>query len=358
MTAKTDTRPVEPPADRDARIGREADRWLVLHAQGPLAPDDARAFNQWLSADPEHEAHYRAGQAALRQVPLMRGLDEIEALMKPSPYERVYGAFRGLARWLASVVRRPAIRWAVLGTAAAGAAVAVAVVSVRPPLLSPDRVAPAHHATAVAQIRDVALADGSVVTLGAASAMTVAFSAAERRVTLSAGEAFFDVRADAARPFVVAAGNTLVRVLGTKFDVSLGSEVIDVAVSEGRVEVIRPEGDVRVIDERDIKHVLVAGQRVSAPKAGRVRPVQTIAIENVAAWRRGELVWVDTPVRDIVADLNRYSERTIVLGDAATGAIDLTLAFQVADVDGAATLLAATLGVDAIERADGTLVLR
>src|SRR5690606_29474815 len=62
------------------------------------------------------------------------------------------------------------------------------------------------YRTAIGDIKSLRLADGSQVTLNTDSTLHVAITAAERRIELDHGEAFFDVAQDPARPFVVRAG--------------------------------------------------------------------------------------------------------------------------------------------------------
>lgn len=356
------------PPDKSApgaeRIGAEADRWLARLNDGALTPEEARAFNLWLAADPAHEREFRHGQSAMRAVQLLRGESDLAAWMRPSLYERLHGALHDAGQRLQEIAR-PGRVFAAAGLLAAGAA-ALVFVSLQPPA-PPPAAAPAviaapgfplTYRTRIAEIREIALSDGSLVTLGAASVLDVRFTGGERRVILSEGEAFFDVTPDPGRPFIVAAGPTLVRVLGTRFGVNLGQETVDIAVLEGEVEVIRPEDAGGAIRDSDIKHVLTAGQKVGSPKTGRVRPVETVDAENVAAWRRGELIWVDRPVRDIIADLNRYSDTRIILARTDLADLDYTLALQADEIDTGVRLLAAALGLDVRVRADGGLILQ
>ena len=172
------------------------------------------------------------------------------------------------------------------------------------------------------------------------------------------GEAFFDVTSGSQRPFIVQTPDTLVRVLGTAFDVSINSASIDVAVADGRVEIIRPPDDGQALSTEDVKHVLTAGQQVTAPNRGRVEPVRSIRVEDVGAWRRGELAWADTPIKDIVADLNRYDEGDVVLIAPDVADSRYTLSVQTDDIDTALSLIATSLQLTVSTRVDGTRVLR
>src|SRR5690606_5273789 len=74
-------------------------------------------------------------------------------------------------------------------------------------------------ATAVAQRQSITLSDGTKVDLNAHTRLEVATSASERRVRLAAGEAFFEVQRDPARPFIIETPAGSVRVTGTTFNV-------------------------------------------------------------------------------------------------------------------------------------------
>src|SRR5947209_3857903 len=93
------------------------------------------------------------------------------------------------------------------------------------------------YATAAGEQRECLLKDGSVVTLGAASSLTVTFTQARRVAVLDRGEARFRVQHDPWRPFTVFAGLGSVTAVGTVFDVRRYSSRVFVTVSEGVVEV-------------------------------------------------------------------------------------------------------------------------
>ncbi len=89
-----------------------------------------------------------------------------------------------------------------------------------------------------AERREVVLADGSVVNLAPETALRVNFSVHQRYVVLTRGRALFHVAKDAARPFIVHAGDTNVRAVGTIFGVEQKNQNIIVTVSEGKVAVV------------------------------------------------------------------------------------------------------------------------
>src|SRR5262249_47175706 len=91
------------------------------------------------------------------------------------------------------------------------------------------------YSTPVGGIDNVALADGSRMTLNTDTRIRVALTETERRIELDKGEGFFEVAKDPSRPFVVYAGNKRVVAVGTKFSVRRENDDVEVIVTEGRV---------------------------------------------------------------------------------------------------------------------------
>lgn len=190
-------------------------------------------------------------------------------------------------------------------------------------------------ATPLAQQRVVALEDGSQVTLGARTEIHVAITGTERAIVLDHGEAWFKVAPDARRPFKVFAGGGLTTALGTEFNVrrDLGANVdrVTVTVGSGAVKV-EPAATSRgsVLErfslggERWPTTKLSKGQELSYGSASERIEVKRADIEAAAAWKEGRLEYVHQPLKAVVARVNRYSDKQIVLADEAVGDIDFS----------------------------------
>jgi ferric-dicitrate binding protein FerR (iron transport regulator) len=128
----------------------------------------------------------------------------------------------------------------------------------------PANTSGATYATLTGEIEEVELADGTVVTLNENSQLMVleGFNSGTRSVELS-GTAFFDVTRDESKPFIIEAGNSEVKVLGTSFlvrsdDTATVTEVIvtsgsvALATSKGRANtgVVLSPGEIGVADSR------------------------------------------------------------------------------------------------------------
>ncbi|MCG8595785.1 MAG: FecR domain-containing protein [Kiloniellales bacterium] len=234
---------------------------------------------------------------------------------------------------------RPGRRRRVLQGAVAAAFLA-AVLSYLAPTLRLRLLA--DHVTGVGEIRSVTLEDGSRMHLDAESAVAVGFEAAERRISLIAGQAFFEVAPAPARPFTVGAEGVSVTVTGTAFSVRTRSDGIAVAVVSGSVKVApgRPGNEV---------FALTAGEQVSlAPATGsvlhsRVRPA------DVAPWRDRQLVADGLPLGEVVEQLGRHHRGAILLRDPALAKRRITGVFDLNDPLGALRAAAGTQDARVIE---------
>lgn len=186
--------------------------------------------------------------------------------------------------------------------------------------------APVHTerlATQVGEVRAVVLPDGSQLTLGGRTEIEVRFARGSRRVELLEGEVFFKVAHDAQRPFFVSAGTSTVRVVGTEFDVRRGSAQVSIGVQQGVVEVAtQPPGAAQ------LSKVLTAGQGVSADlRDGGLRDLDAGQVAATSSWRTGRRVYVDTALREIVADMNRYSSVPVLIAEPRIGELRLSTSF-------------------------------
>jgi transmembrane sensor len=222
-------------------------------------------------------------------------------------------------------------RWLLPAAATAMAACVVALAV--PSVLLQFR---SDYATGTADLRTVALPDGSEVTLAPDTNIALSFAADERRVRLLAGEAFFAVKPDAGRPFKVEARNVETTVLGTRFDVLMDGDGVVVAVEEGSVSVgvLAATGAITRLQPGQSVRMTRAG----APHAGSKPPQLT------ASWRHGQLYLQDQTLREAIDRLSGYFSGSIVLTDAALGDLQVTGAYNLRDPEEALRGMAEVLG--------------
>jgi len=174
------------------------------------------------------------------------------------------------------------------------------------------------------------------VELGSTTTLSVAFSGDRRHVTLHEGEAFFEVAADPARPFIVTAGNGTVTALGTAFNIKRRDSASVVTVTEHAVSVA-------VSGSHSAPLTLNTGQQVRYDRAfGTVR---TVNPDHVQAWRRGRLIFEDSPLSEVVADLERHRQGWIIIADDRIRNITVTAVFDSRRADAALDAISDTLPV-------------
>jgi transmembrane sensor len=209
------------------------------------------------------------------------------------------------------------------------------------------------YATPIGGLASVPMADGSQVTLNTDSQIRIALTDTERRVELGHGEAFFEVFKDAARPFVVRAGNKRVIAVGTKFSVRREGNNIEVVVTEGKVRVedraevhgSRADGSADVfltpgsVARADDTGVLV--QRKTLPEA-----------EEQLSWRTGVLMFRNQSLGEAAAEFNRYNVRKIVIRDPRVAALRIEGNFRATNVEAFLRLLESGFPVRAETQAD------
>lgn len=159
-------------------------------------------------------------------------------------------------------------------------------------------------------MREVVLADGSIVSLNTNSEISIQFTNEARNINLMRGEALFDVAKNRNRPFIVSAGETRVRAVGTSFMVSLlPKKPIQVFVREGVVE-LRCADALAAIPVRAGANI-----RATAPPGA---PITTVAIPNEQlvrelAWQRGRIALDNQTLADAAGEFARYSEVHIIV---------------------------------------------
>ncbi len=205
------------------------------------------------------------------------------------------------------------------------------------------------YATGVGEQRLIQLADGSKVRLDTATKIKVRLDVGTRRIRLESGRAFFDVAHDATRPFIVDAGQASVRALGTRFDVRQDAGVTRVTLVQGRVEVRgRAQAPIPPVELRAGQQI-TAGQAVGAPQAANV--------DAATSWIKGQIVFHAVPLRQAIAEINRYSLRPVALDPAYRGQALVTGIFDAGDVEAFANSVGALRGLEVERQADGTLLL-
>lgn len=225
--------------------------------------------------------------------------------------------------------------WFVAGVTAAVAASAVFLVR----STSREHGAPRTYATATGQRDSVLLADGSRVTLGPRSTLTVPADFAHHRAVQLAGDAYFDVRHDASKPFSVKVNDAVVEDIGTAFVVESD------AVNETSVAVVI--GSVRLRADSSATNsgvVLQAGDRGDIDARGRTRVERNVVRGDDVAWTSGRLVFRNAPLTRVAGELQRWYGVTLRADDSILYNRHVSATLSGEPIDQVLKILELTLG--------------
>lgn len=297
-------------------IYMEALEWFVLMKDEKAGAQDRLAFEHWLKEDHAHAEAFERAQALWDRFDIV--IPEYTRLKQKNRIGRRGVVLGGLAL----LIGGPAL-----------------YAAMRPDLF-------ADYKTGIAERRRFILPDGSSAELGGYSAISLDFTTSERRLTLHRGQAFFQVAADRARPFIVAAANGTATALGTAFDVKLVRDHVTVSVTEHAVEVRSGEAAPVTVD---------TGWQISYD-AESMQPVEQADMVAVQAWRRDRLIFADVPFRQVVAELERYRRGQIILMDNSIGDMPVTAIFDTAQIETVLPIIAETMPVR-ILNANGYITL-
>lgn len=254
----------------------EATEWFVQLHEDPRDEQLRPRFEAWRAANPAHADAYERVQ-------------------------RLWGASAHLPA-LSRTPKRLDRRAVLTGVAGLGGATLAVTATGRLALGAHPF---ADYRTRAGEVLKVTLQDGSSVTLSTASALEVDLSAQRRRLRLLSGEAWFETASDRTRGMVVEAGGAVIAAADAA---TFGIRVLS---GGGRLSVAE-----------QVAHLTLAGRhrRIEARQAvgfngrsiGAVAPLDA----NDWAWRDGQLVFINRPLAEVAAGLDRWTgRRTLIRSD-------------------------------------------
>lgn len=175
------------------------------------------------------------------------------------------------------------------------------------------------YATRKGERRTVALSDGSSIDLNTATRLQVKISLLQRKITLDAGEAIFDVHHEWLRSFKVQAGNLMIHDIGTRFNVRLHNDAVSVAVLQGAVEINGERMD--------------EGYQRNYQPGKSLSHMQPIDVEHIEAWKHGRLIFRQSPLNEVVTELERYHSVRFLFADPVIAHETMSGMFDTNDLD-------------------------
>jgi transmembrane sensor len=334
------------------QIYQEASEWFVECRAGDLEAGTRQAFDSWLRKSPEHLKAYLELSAIWNDGPsldpdgrfaqdtlIAEALAEHDNVIDWSaastgidtPNAPPEGATAAELEAATAPLHRAYRRFRWRSVAAIAASLVVAGVAA----LFYVRTSQApNYATEIGEQRSLSLMDGSTVELNSRSKIVVRYTPQGRNVELLQGQALFRVAKDTNRPFIVKTGATLVRAVGTEFDVYQKRDGTVVTVVEGRVAILTghalPEPPAQAgandkphqtnlefpaVPKGQIGNILVAAGEQLTVTPQLIRIAEHPNIATATAWTQRQLVFESASLSDVADEFNRYNDRQLIVAD-------------------------------------------
>jgi transmembrane sensor len=350
---------------RQDRVAQASEFFIEFRA-GDGTPTVRARFEKWLRSSPENVQAYLEIAAGWSELPTAdpEGLIDIDALLgtlrewKDDNVVRIPLRQPDVPR--AARVNRARL-WALAACLAlvtlAGTAIWVISQSGRT------------YGTGIGEQRTLILADGSTVTLNALTTVVVHMTKEFREVTLVRGQAYFHDTDEPTRPFIVRAGKSSVRAIGTEFDVDLEADRTVVTVLTGQVAVAESFARVDEIERRELlrelagpanklEAVLVsAGEQVTVLTQNLPTPNE-VDVTGVTAWMQQRLVFDDTPLSKVAEQFNLYSKRPLVIADPSLRGVGVSGEYSASDPAALIGFLRSQPTLRVVEKDDQFVVTR
>lgn len=312
-----------------------AEAWLARLQAPDCSPAERAAFERWRAQHPAnaqayaHAERLHAGAALLAGDPLLRAASLAARRRTAARREQRQLLVRLLPMALAASV-----------LLAFGLAYLLRDAPVESAGFS------RRYASATELPRKLTLDDGTQMVLDADSTVTTHFDRQRRLVTLERGRAEFSV-AHAPAPFEVHAGGNVIRDTGTVFQVSKERDAVVVGLLDGSVEVTHGQQT----------QALSPAQQLRIAADGSTAVVGALDTQAALAWGQGELVFRERRLDSLLAEMNRYSDTKLVLGDQRLADLRISGSFHAGDQQALVKALDAGWGLRAVTTGNHELTL-
>ncbi|QZT37318.1 FecR family protein [Halosquirtibacter xylanolyticus] len=167
----------------------------------------------------------------------------------------------------------------------------------------------------------VELADGTVVTMNAASKLTFPniFDEDSRQVSVK-GEAFFKVSKQENKPFYVRTSDVYVKVLGTQFNVNTRNQ--------NHTVVILTEGKVEAVHQKSQQKVSITPDMLASFHDGKWTTQKHINAQRLLAWRGDAFSYENNTLEEIFKDLSYWYDFKVKYSNKETKKLKFTGTFE------------------------------
>lgn len=326
----------------------EASVWIARLSNDQATEQDHQRFALWLGKSAKHREAYDQMESLWLDLGCVKytSLDTTaQRENQPLPGEGQLIVSDKAAK-ASSFWQKPWIKTRFIASFAFCAAVAVALLPKATETASTQQLA-----TAIGQHSVESLADGSIVQLNTNTRLEVSYSDSQRDVTLSQGEAHFSVKKDPQRPFVVHIPGGSVVAVGTAFNIEIEPQHTLVTVTEGVIRVEEQNDSALPADTVTAR----LNDQVRISPAGGLKRERIPDDHQITAWLEQNMVFKNVSLAQVVAELNRYSEKKIKISDASLAFMPVSGVFKTDQPAQTLQAIEASLGLES--KAQGSIIL-
>lgn len=191
------------------------------------------------------------------------------------------------------------------------------------------------------------LQDGSIITLNKNSALSYPqkFKGPNRTVSLK-GEAFFEVKPDKTKPFIIHANDVMITVVGTSFNVKNYDSSTEVIVETGIVRVSYLQQSVE----------LTKGEKVIIESTQSTLERKPVSNSLYNYYRTGSINCDATPLGELVSTLNHAYDVSIILAKPSLENLQITAVFEKESIDNILEIVAATLDLSVSKQGSNYII--
>lgn len=352
-------------SDSSSDIRSQACSWIAQLETGDLTNEDLAAFKEWTSRSPVHREEIKRMAALSNEVniiaemaaPLQDAINQRKS-MKSSPRAFVFPRKMALTSAFLMVLVFSSVLMMNIG------------------LLTKS--APLLIITEVGSHREMLLEDGSTIQINTDSQVEIDFNEQRRKVRILKGEAFFQVAHNKNRPFIVYAGEKAVKAIGTAFLVRHLPDQFEVTVTEGRVELSQTATLVSshrnktasqemfqaATQQSEVTIYIDAGESIRSAESATLKvalleksEISTSEINRKLSWQNGLFDFSDTPLREVIDDLSRYTQLKIKISDPELEQLKFGGLFRTDDIESLFDALESAYQIKVEYQANGVVKL-
>lgn len=324
-----------------------AKQWLEKLVSGDYKHEEYLEFQQWLQADKAHQLAFQRARHLDALIDSVADFGSIPHLRAKYRQTKVNTEKTNLS-FFAKIRDRLVLKSVYVPWSACATLLVVCLIWVFQPKGE-------LYQTRIGEQLVVSLTDKTRLTLNTDTQIHVNYDSDSRVIVLRRGHAYFEVASDADRPFIVNTKQGVVTALGTAFSVKNDEQHITVVLNEGQIKISSLEG--KNTPESPGVVLSTPGEKIMYSSNEGIKEQSTVNLEETMGWTKGTVVFKSAHLRDVVKELNRYSEKNIIITDESLKEIEIDAIFYVTDIDNFFMALKSMLDLQVIYRRSGNIEL-